>query len=324
MEIRENFDLTGPISYAVDRRSNIKLRGTPTIVICMPVGPKDTKYIFETPDGNQWNGAPFITPAMVPVQWALNHMRIVTPLNTSMTYLVKWGERSAKARQHMTMQALEMNPDYILYWDDDVLVEPLSLYTLYNFMQQTPEAGAVTGVYCTRESPTEPMIYKRHGEGAYWGFQAGPEAKPEEIFSCGAGFLLVRASVIRQVIADNPGEPVWADEFMVQLDPSTEVDPNRRTMWGHDIRFCKLIQESGSKVFVDGRVMLGHIDIETGRVFALPEDSLPYRNNPNLIFQDVTPSVPQETDDGASAGGSPILGDPQEVAERALVRLPQE
>lgn len=272
------YDLTGPVSFATARRDLIKLRGSPTIVICMPVGPKDCSRIFETPDGQKWSGDSFVAPAVVPVQWALNHMRLVTPLNTSMTYLVKWGERSAKARQHMTMQALAMKPDYILYWDDDVLVPPLSIYTLYNFMQQHPDVGLVSAVYTTRNDPCEPMIYKRHGEGAYWGFQAGEGAEPEEIFSAGAGFMLARASAVRDIVAANPGQPIWADEFALKVDP-TEDEANTRQMWGHDIRFCRLMAEAGHKVYVHGAVLCQHLDIETGRIFELPADSLPFRNN---------------------------------------------
>lgn len=283
MKIRdEAYDLRGPVSYATDRRDLIKLRGTPTIVVCMPVGAKAEARIFETPDGNRWSGDHFLAPAMVPIQWALNHMRLVVPLNTSMSYLVKWGERSAKARQYMTMQALDMGCDYILYWDDDVLAPPLSVYTLYNFMQQHPEVGLACGVYTTRNDPSEPMIYKRHGEGAYWGFQAGEGAEPEEIFAAGAGFMLARASAVRDMVAANPGDAVWADEFAVTVDADRPADQNNRLMWGHDIRFCRLMAEAGHKVYVHGGVVCDHVDVATSRVYQLAPDSQPYRNNENI------------------------------------------
>lgn len=285
VQLREDYPLTGPIDLVMDRRSQIKLRQSPTIVICIPVGGKDINRMFETPDGVKWMGQSFLAPAAVPIRWALNHMQLVVPLNTSATYLVRWGVRSAQARQHMTMEALKLNPDYILYWDDDVIVPSLALYTLYNFMQQHPEAGAVTGVYCTRETPTEPLIYKRHGEGAYWNFEAGPAATPEEIFGCGAGFLLTRTETIRKMLELNPEQPLWADEHAVKLGPDETVsttEANARIMWGHDIRFCRLIQEAGSKVFVNGQVMLGHWDLQTAKLYTLPADSLPYQRGENI------------------------------------------
>ena len=279
----EKYDLTGPVDLVEHRRTAIKLRQNPTIVVCIPVGPTKVNAIFETPDGNKWQGDGFIAPAVVPLKWALNHMQIVTPLNTSMSYLVKWGERSAKARQFMTMEALNMNPDYVLYWDADTIVPPKSVYTLYNFMQQHPEAGLVSAVYCTREEPTEPLIYKRHGEGAYWGFQIGETAEPEEIFSAGAGFMLVRAAAIRKVMEMIPDTPVWMDELVVRLPgEDSELDRGARNLWGHDIRFCRLIAEAGYKVFVDGRVLCGHWDIRTNKMFELPQDSPPYKAKDNI------------------------------------------
>lgn len=281
MDIKENFSLTGPVSLVVERKPSIKLRGTPTIVVCLPIGAKDVANVFETPDGQSWASQGIVVPACVPLRWALNHMQIVVPLNTSMTYLAKWGVRSAEARQHMTMNALALNPDYILYWDDDVIVPPLGIFELYNFMQQNPDAGLVSGVYCTRPpTPIEPFIYKQHGEGAYWGFEAGPDAKPEEIWSAGAGLLLVRTSSIRKAMELHPNEPLWADEQAYKLageEGFDELDPNNRTMWGHDIRFCRLIAETGDKLFVNGRVLCGHWDFATSTMAVLPPDSPPFK-----------------------------------------------
>jgi len=78
------------------------------------------------------------------------------------------------------------------------------------------------------------------------------------------------------MIAANPGVPVWADSKaipMAQAQNSSEL--RFTTSWGHDLRFCRLMAEAGWKLYVDGRVELGHFDAIEQREYRLPEDSPP-------------------------------------------------
>lgn len=285
MEIREDIQLTGTPDILAERRPPIKLSQDPTIVVCVPIGGKNVTSVFTTPDGQDWEGVGFRAQALIPVHWAIANMQLVTALNTSMTYLMKFGMRSAQARQIMTTSALELNPEYILYWDDDVVPPANAIYVLHNFMAQNPDVGLVSAVYVTRNEPCEPLIYKEQGKGAYWGFEAGEGATPEDIFSCGAGFMLARASAVRKIIEQCGDVPIWADEHAIKIDPDKPGDPTRRIMWGHDVRFCKLMWETGYRVCVDGRVVCAHVDVQNKKLYTLPKDSLPYRNNPNYIAQ---------------------------------------
>jgi len=154
---------------------------------------------------------------------------------------------------------------------------PPRAYNLYNFMELHPEAGAVSGVYVTREENPEPLMYKEHGAGAYWEMPFGESAKPVPIFGAGAGFLLARleavADVIEHMKADNGGKelPIWADERSVPY--SEEAENKQQIMWGHDIRFCKLLNEYGWPVYGHGGVLCGHVDVYTNKIYSLPEDA---------------------------------------------------
>lgn len=275
-EERAHETLQGKVSLVSVKRSAIKLSGKPRIVVCVPVGSKSKADTFNTPDGQRWLASAASVPASVPIQWLTAQMNMVPPLCTYLAYLWQWGMLSGEARQILTMQALSMVQEdgYILYWDDDVVVEPLSLYTLYSFMEQHPEAGLVSGVYCTRQEPVEPVVYKEHMHGAYWGLTVGPEAEPEEVMGVGAGFMLARASAVRDMVAKNPGVPIWADSKTVPYVEDGEM-LSPATTFGHDVRFCTLMWEAGWKVYVDGRVELGHHDSVENHTFYLPDDSPP-------------------------------------------------
>jgi 2-polyprenyl-3-methyl-5-hydroxy-6-metoxy-1,4-benzoquinol methylase len=198
-------------------------------------------------------------------------MQIVAPLNCSMAYYFEFGRLAAEAREVLTHEALKTKPKYLFYWDDDTLLPPLGLYNMHQFLETHPDVGAVTGVYVTREDACEPVVYKEHGQGAYWGFAAGEASEPEEIFSCGAGCLLVRASVVEKMTA-----PYWADAQEYNVAANGEKES--RVVWGHDIRFCvKIQQEANSKLYMMPSVLCAHWDTAKQRAFVLPEDSPPMK-----------------------------------------------
>jgi len=181
--------------------------------------------------------------------------------------MVQYGMLSAQARQIMTMEAIRMGAKYIFYVDDDTLIPPKGLYTMHNFMEQNPRIGAVSGVYTTREDPPEPLIYRAHGEGCAWDFEMGEGATPEPIFGAGAGCLLARVEAIKEWMDEHPNVPIWADERQVPQDGD---EKQHRVMWGHDIRFCKLLNEQNWPVYVDGRVLCGHYDLKSNKIVMIP------------------------------------------------------
>jgi len=228
-------------------------------------------------------------------------MNWVPPLNVAMTYLCQFGMLSAQARQIMTKEALRQGAKYIFYVDDDTLIPPLGLYTLHNFLERNPKIGAVSGVYTTRENPNEPLVYKEHGVGAYWDFPMGPKAEPVPIMGAGAGCLLVRLEAIQdtidQMTEENGGEevPIWADSRTIPTSlagdgklktTKDKKEPERRIMWGHDIRFCRELNKHGWPVYVDGKVLCGHYDIESGQKFYVPEDAPGRKLGSNVNTQD--------------------------------------
>jgi len=251
--------------------------GPPHIMICVPVGTKDLKSEAKLPDCDQENCScpnhgKFMSSTtrgdlMVPLQWALNVPNIVVPLNTTMGYIVEGGMLSADARNKMTKRALEAGSKYIFYWDDDVVIPPLAFYTMHNILETNPDIGLVTGVYTTREDPPEPLIYKEHGQGAWWGFTIDPELPPEDIFGAGGGCIMARLEDVAKM-----EEPYWYDEQIVN------DSGNHQTVWGHDVRFIKNFREqTGKRTVVKGSILCTHFDAGKNKSYKLPQDSPPYQ-----------------------------------------------
>jgi hypothetical protein len=248
-------------------------------MIVIPVGGKTERRTFDIPRCKDEQGnfiencscpnhgkqatTNFRNQGLVPVEWALSIANVVTPLNGTIGYLVEKGRLSSEARNRMTERAIEIGSPYIFYWDDDVIVHPHILYAMHNILETNPDIGLVTGVYCTREDPTEPFIYKEQGMGAYWDFSIDPQDPPEDIHGCGGGCIMARLEDVKKM-----EKPYWTDEQIVHKD-------NVAT-WGHDIRFVKKFrEETGKRTVVKGHLLCQHIDADSGRIFELPPDSAP-------------------------------------------------
>lgn len=266
-------------------RPDIKLSSKPQIVIAIPCGDKDENTVMRCPEdlggcGKSWVVPGFRVPLLVPVRFMLKRDNIIKPLNTTVATLVEAGRLSAEARQIMTKKAIRMGAKYILYMDDDTLAPDQGLYKLHNFMERHPEVGAVSGVVTTREDPPEPVVYRAHGEGAWWDFPVGPGAVPQPVFATGAAFLLARVSAIEDVIekmkTENGGEevPIWADERCLPGE-NEELGARTQIVFGHDVRFCRMLNKYNHPVYVHGGVQCGHLDVTTNTVYEMPEKRQP-------------------------------------------------
>jgi len=320
-------DAEGKMQYIrAEMRPPIKQKpDTPKIAVCIPMGDKDDPNLFTCEKcGHRHFG--IVTcekckheqsamqklrhAGLAPIEWLLNAWQIVPPLLCSMVIMVRKSVLSAQARNEMTHDALEMGCKYIFYWDDDTVIPPKAIYDLHNYMETHPEAGIITGVYTTREENPEPLIYKQHGQGAYWDFSTKPGIL-EEIFGAGAGCMMARVEALRDV-ERLLGGPWWADEH----DLAKLESGGTKILWGHDIRFCRRMKECADlykekeaivevevdgkvvgtertmvadpegpsmpwKVYVAGHILCYHFDIQRQRMFSMPPDSPPMRGNAN-------------------------------------------
>jgi hypothetical protein len=278
--------IDGEVTIQFDRPPDIKLSNAPKIVFAIPVGSKrlNTHFLCSKEHGgcgSEWVDVPAIaTPSMVPVQTMLSYHNLQMPLNVSTTFLTVSGYLSSVARQIMTKRAIQMGAKYIVYWDDDTLPPSDAVFRLYNFLEKNPAVGICTAVVTTRTEPVEPVIYAAHGDGALWEFECGPGAIPTPIFASGGAFCMARISaivdIIEKVKIENGGTelPIWADErvFIDYTDEKRGIN-KRGIMWGHDVRFYRLMQEAGYHTVVHGAVLCGHLDPQTGIVYEMPADA---------------------------------------------------
>lgn len=285
-------------------RSPVKLsRNCPKIAIAIPVGDKDDPDLHiceacghrhfgivrcEKCNSEQVGRARARHAGLVPIEWMMNEKQILSPLLTAVVYLVRKSILSAKARQEMTREAVDLGCDYIFYWDDDTLIPSKAVYDMHRCMEMNEDLGIITGVYTTRESANEPILYKYHGDGAYWGFSTA-EGVLEDVFAAGAGCMMARVSALKEV-ESVLGGPWWLDEH----DMAAVSSGKSRIVWGHDIRFCRRmheLRESGKaskpwRVVVAGWILCGHFDIVEQKVYEVPGDAPCFKDTNTRSYWD--------------------------------------
>jgi hypothetical protein len=135
------------------------------------------------------------------------------------------------------------------------------------------------------------LIFEKHGKGVGWNIPMGPGADVTPIFGAGAGFLLARVEAIVDVIErmkkDNDGNEVaiWQDIKTVGDKGGVKADDPKAsqftTTWGHDIRFCQLLNEHDWPVYAHGEVLCGHYDIEEAVMYEVSKDMPGYIKEEN-------------------------------------------
>jgi Glycosyl transferase family 2 len=201
-------------------------------------------------------------------EWAHAMMTIAWPLNITIMHSVVTDIAIADARNLICKQAQEVGAKFIWFVDDDTVPPNASIRMLMYQLDQNPEVLAIGGIYCCKTEPTQPMVFKDFGSGSDWDWTLG------ETFECaaiGTGCMLIRTEHLEKLPYP------WFKTIDVATQGGNQLD-TRAIQCTDDVYFCKLAKVAGLKILAHGGVLCHHWDMETGKVYKLPEDSLPYRN----------------------------------------------
>lgn len=145
------------------------------------------------------------------------------------------------ARENLAAGAIEMEADYILWLDSDMVFNP---DTLTKLLADRDKGDIISGLYFRRVSPFTPVIFKTldiQEDTASW-----TEYKeiPEEVFECegvGFGCVLMPTAAAADVLA----------KFGTMFTPINGM--------GEDLSFCWRARQCGYKIVCDPDISLGHV-----------------------------------------------------------------
>lgn len=146
------------------------------------------------------------------------------------------------ARNKLGKAAIDMNADYVLWLDSDMIFPADTLERMLATMQEK-DLDILTGVYYRRRSPYTPVLFDQLEIVDDTCNSTEFDTIPDEIFEvggCGFGCVLMSTDVLFNVMAK------YHDLF----SPFARV--------GEDIAFCIRARECGFKIFADPSIALGH------------------------------------------------------------------
>lgn len=200
------------------------------------------------------------------LQWAMAFRSLTPPMNFNASTAIIWGRPVDEARNMLVEEAQKAKAKYLFFLGDDVVPPPQTLRQLIFRMEQNPRLGVVGGVYCSKSTPSAPLIFRENGKGSYWDWKVGEYF---DVTGLGMDCTLIRTEVFEK-LSKPYFKTVQEDQF--------DVGVNNQNMWTEDLYFCsKLIEETEYEIYVDTTILCEHWETRENKCYTLPSNSLPYR-----------------------------------------------
>lgn len=145
------------------------------------------------------------------------------------------------SRNKLAGYALEMEADYILWLDSDMVFQPDTLERMMDTLNKHPQIDILSGLYFRRTTPFTPVLFnKLERDGETLVFEDVKKI-PDDLFEvagCGFGCVLMKTDCLFDIGIN------WFTPF---------VDA------GEDCAFCMRAREKGYKIYCDPNISLGHM-----------------------------------------------------------------
>lgn len=250
-------------------------------------------------EGNPRNRLLVITPTLgiIRMEWAIHRYAQVVPCNWSLS-AATLGIGSVFPMHYLVADAQNMGCDevvkkdfeWLLLWEDDVL-PPLDAFLRLNEYMRDGDIPVVSGLYYTKGSFCEPILYRGLGNSCYMDFKRGDKVWADGVPT---GFLLINGDVIRLMHKESEDYEIKINHRVVGKSKRIFESPSQITFYEElkayisgggtsDLAWCKRVIEQkvlqragwpkiGKKKYpflCDTNIFCKHIDLNTGRQYPL-------------------------------------------------------
>ena len=152
----------------------------------------------------------------------------------------------------------EMEGDWILFIDSDMVWQPEATRVLVETREKV-DLDMVGGLCFQRGDPYQPTMYKMaandtHG---YTFIEKWPADAAVEVDATGMAFCLIHKRVFDRILTKGKAGPF--PEFEDRKGQRPAPFFRWEEEYGEDFLFCREAKASGSKIFVDTSVKVGHV-----------------------------------------------------------------
>ena len=202
------------------------------------------------------------TPAQQLISWQNRH---IDTTSMAVGFHSIDGYSVDAARCILMDKALEDNPKYVLFVDEDTALPRYGLMNLIKTSNQFPDA-IISGIYYVKFG--NPMISVKDEYGRAYPADVTPNSGVIRNVSLGLGCALIPMHIIHKIRETYPDVPLfcivpentWGDESIVRM--------------GEDTWFYNLVDKCGFEVIGDTSVHCLHMELSTGKYSAHPDVNL--------------------------------------------------
>jgi hypothetical protein len=149
----------------------------------------------------------------------------------------------ADAQNLIVAKAIELDMEWAFFLEHDVVLPSNAFFMLNYWMKEQP-APVVSGLYFSRAYPSEPMVFRGMGMGAYTDWRLGDVV---EVDGVPTGCLLVHMGLLREMWADSPEYTVGGQKTRRVFDTPrySWYDPDsgntNMAVGTSDLEWCKRV-----------------------------------------------------------------------------------
>lgn len=192
------------------------------------------------------------------VEWVQSRYGQIIPVNWGQVTMLQFLQEGyfplrylvADAQNMIVQTAVEKDFEWLLLWEHDVIAPADATYRLNDYIRDAT-IPVVSGLYYTRSRPSDPLIFRGRGTGAFTDWKPGDKVWCDGVPT---GFLLIHMSILRAMYAESPeyqipygNRPVtrrvFRDPRDIWVDPMTG---NTNSLTGtSDLEWCSRIMNEG-------------------------------------------------------------------------------
>lgn len=186
--------------------------------------------------------------AQTAISWLMSDTSFLAPDEYIQRFIVQGHVLVAQRNECVA----RMDGDWLLFIDDDMVWQPSAIAELVE-TQRKYDFDMVGGLCFQRGSQFQPTMYlknpERHG---YTFIEKWPEGAAVEVDATGMAFVLIHKRVFERIL----GAPLPTLEERKQLPPAGFFKWGN---YGEDFLFCQDAKATGSKIYVDTTIKIGHL-----------------------------------------------------------------
>ena len=191
---------------------------------------------------------------LVRVEWHQSRIGQMVPVNWSMVQMLQWMNgymplryQVADAQNMIVREVIHKEFEWLFLLEHDVLL-PADAFIRLNEYIRSEEYPVVSGLYYTRIRPSEPLIFKGRGNGAFIDFELGDKVMADGVPT---GALLIHAGILREMWKESPeyaiGNEITRRIFHTPRDLWYDPETNlaNATTGTSDLDWCTRVMKDG-------------------------------------------------------------------------------